>query len=211
MSTWYARSLLTVTTAAVAAVLGVTTVLAATTWTVRPGGPVSLKSGRFMLKDARNGLSLICLSSALGGTLKAGSGLSGTTIGSITAVTFTNCSVPLGPGFTLRARDLPWHLNVSSYDATTGVVTGSISHFQMTLRFAGVSCTAVIAGTSGTASDGIVKFTYTNSTVKLKTLTTGGNLHFYNVKGCFGEIITNDPAAIAAAYTVSPRQTITST
>jgi hypothetical protein len=75
--TRYARSVLTVTTAVVAAVLGVTAVLAATTWTVRPGGPVSLKSGRFMVKDTRNRLSLTCLSSALGGTLKSGSGLSG--------------------------------------------------------------------------------------------------------------------------------------
>jgi hypothetical protein len=208
MSTRYARSVLTVTTAVVAALFGVTTVLAATTWTVRPGGPVSPKSGLFMLKDTRSGLSLTCLSSALGGTLKSGSGLSGSTIGSIAAVKFTDCSVPAGPGFTLRARDLPWHLNFSSYDATTGVVTGSISHFQ--LSFAALSCTAVIDGSSGTASDGNVQVTYTNSTAKLKALTTGGNLRFYNVKGCFGEIITNDPAAIAATYTVSPRQTITS-
>jgi hypothetical protein len=210
VGTRYARSVLTVTTAVVAALFGVTTVLAATTWTVRPGGPVSLKSGRFMLKDTRSGVSLTCLSSTLGGTLKSGSGLSGSTIGSMAAVTFTGCSVPLGPGFTLRARDLPWHLNFSSYDATTGVVTGSISHFQMTLSFAGGICTAAIDGTSGTASNGNVKVTYTNSTAKLKALTTGGNLHFYNVKGCFGEIATNDPAAIAATYTVSPRQTITS-
>src|SRR5260370_32976579 len=57
VSTRYARSLLTVATAVVVAVVGVTTVLAATTWTVRPGGRVSLTSGRFMLKDTRNGLS----------------------------------------------------------------------------------------------------------------------------------------------------------
>lgn len=210
MSTRYARSALTVTTAMVAAIAGVTTVLAATTWTVRPGGAVSLKSGRFMLKDTRDGLSLNCQSSALGGTLKSGSGLPGTAIGSVTAVTITFCSVPFGFGFTLRASDLPWHLNFSSYDATTGVVTGRISHLQLTLTLPGGICTAVIDGTSGTASDGIVKFTYTNKAARLKTLTTGSNLHFYNVKGCLGEIVTNDPAAIAATYPVSPGQAITS-
>jgi hypothetical protein len=61
-----------------------------------------------------------------------------------------------------------------SYNATTGVVTGRLSHLQ--LHFSFPSCTAVIDGTSGTASDGTVKFTYTNSTSVLKT--SDGNLHF---------------------------------
>jgi hypothetical protein len=143
------------------------------------------------------------------GTLKSGSGLPGTGIGSITTVGFTSCLLPpLGPRPTLRARDLPWHLNVLSYNDATGVVTGSLSHLQ--IRFSSfVSCTAVIDGTSGTASDGTVKFSYSDRTGVLQVRATGGNLHFYNVQGCAGLINTGDSASISATFTVSPKQAIT--
>ena len=208
MSKRYARSLFAIAAAVLAAILGVTTVLAATSWTVRPGGRVSMRSGKFILTDTTTAQAPTCQSSALSGTLKSGSGLPGTGIGSITTAGFTNCTSPLGFRFTLQARDLPWHLNFSSYNATAGVVTGSISHLQMKLTFP--SCTAVIDGTSGTASDGIVKVRYTNSTGVLRTRTTGGTLHFYNVRGCAGLVNTGDSATISATYTLSPKQTITS-
>lgn len=61
-------------------------------------------------------------------TLKSGSGLPGPGIGSITTVGFTSCLLlPLGPRFALRARDLPWHLNVLSHNDATGVVKFSCS------------------------------------------------------------------------------------
>lgn len=208
MSKQYARSMSAVAAAVLAAILGVTPVLAATLWTVRPGGLISMKSGKFVLKDTTTAQALTCQSSALSGTLKGGSGLPGTGIGSITTVGFTNCTSPLGFRFTLQARDLPWHLNFSSYNATTGVVTGSLSHLQMKLSFPG--CTAVIDGTSGTASDGSVRVSYTNSTGVLQARTAGGNLHFYNVRGCAGLVVTGDSATISATSTVSPKQTITS-
>jgi len=44
----------------------------------------------------------------------------------------------------------------------------------------------------------------------IKLLTTGGNLHFYNVRGCAGLIGTGDSATISATYTVSRKQAITS-
>jgi hypothetical protein len=168
-----------------------------------------MKSGRFTLKDTTTGSAESCQSSALTGTLKSGSGLPGTGIGSITTVGFMSCLLPpLGPRFTLRARDLPWHLTVLSYNDATGVVTGSLSHLQ--IRFSSfVSCTAVIDGTSGTASDGTVKFSYSDRTGVLQVRATGGNLHFYNVQGCAGLINTGDSASISATFTVSPKQAIT--
>jgi hypothetical protein len=203
-----ARSLIAFPAAVLTALLGVTTALAATTWTVRPGGPVSMKSGRFIVTDTTSGAALSCLSSALTGTLKSGSGLSGTGIGSITAVHSISCPTPQGISFTLRALDLPWRLNMLSYNATTGVATGSLSHLR--IDFSGTACTAVIGGASGAASDGTVKVRYTNSTGHLRTRTTGGNLHFYKVSGCAGLIHTGDSATISATYAVSPIQAITS-
>lgn len=50
MSTRHARPVIAAPAAVLAAVLGVTTAPAAT-WTVRPGGPVSLTSGQFVVRD----------------------------------------------------------------------------------------------------------------------------------------------------------------
>jgi hypothetical protein len=59
--------------------------------------------------------------------------------GSVSAVGFHTCSSPLGPVyllrvglvFTLRATDLPWHVNFLSYNP--GVVTGIISHLRIVM------------------------------------------------------------------------------
>ena len=204
----YARTAFALPAAVLVAVLGVTTALAAVTWTVRPGGPVSMKSGQLILTDTATGAALACPSTVASGTLKSGSRLPGTGIGAITAVHSLFCPTQLGPSYILTARDLPWHLNVSSYNATTGVVAGRLSHLQ--IGFSGTGCRAVIDGTSGTASDGTVQAGYTNSTAKLQTRTTGGNLHFYQVRGCAGLLNTGDPATIRVTLTISPRQTITS-
>lgn len=195
--------------AAVLAVVGVTTVLAAATWTVRPGGSVSLTSGRLAVRDPSTAAVLDCTSSHVSGTLKHGSGLSGTGMGSVTSGSFTHCNGPLGLPFTLTATDLPWHVNLTSDNATTGVATGNLSHAR--LKLAGPGCSAVIDGTSGTASDGIIRFSYTTSTATLTVLPNGGNLHFYNPSGgCTGLFTGGDPATFSGKLSVRPKQTITS-
>ena len=208
MNRRHARILAAGPAAVLAATLGVTAALAATTWTVKPGGAFTATAGNASFKDTTTRSTFTCSSVTASGTLKSGSGLPGTGIGSITSVRSIYCPTPLGPSFTLMARDLPWHLNVSSYNATTGAVTGSLSDLQIALS--GTSCAAVIDGTSGMASDGIVKASYTNSTGRLQTRTTGGNLHFYHVRGCFGLFRTGDSATIRVTLTVSPGQAITS-
>lgn len=75
----------------------------------------------------------------------------------------------------------------------------------------GNGCTAVIDGTSGTASDGRVRFTYADSTGRLTVLATSGNLHFWNVSaGCLGLVNSGDRATLGATYAVGPKQGITS-
>jgi hypothetical protein len=45
----------------------------------------------------------------------------------------------------------------------------------------------------------------------IKVRTTGGNLHFYDVSaGCLSVFRDGDPAALSAAYAVTPEQAITS-
>ena len=41
-------------------------------------------------------------------------------------------------------------------------------------------------------------------------LTTGGNLHVFNVSGCAGLINSGDATTFSGTYTVTPAQTITS-
>jgi hypothetical protein len=188
--------------------LSATSSLAATrTWSVSPGGSISGAAGTSTLKDTTSGTTVNCTTSTLSGTLKHGSGLKGAGIGTVTSVSFNNCSA-LGQSFTLSSGTVAWRLNAVSYSSTTGVTHGTISGIHLALSSS--VCSAVLDGTNGTAHNGMVKITYTNSTHKLKVLTTGGNLHVYNVSGCFGLIANGDAGTISSTYTVTPAQTITS-
>lgn len=208
MSTRYAWPPVTAAAAVLVAALGVTTAPAAAAWTVRPGGPVSLTSRQLVVRDITTASRLSCAPARFSGRLKSGGGLSGTGIGAVTSGGSTDCNGPLGLPFILTATGLPWHANVTSYNAATGVVTGKLSHIQA--KLAGPSCRAVIDGTSGTASDGIVRFSYTNSTATLSALPNGGNLHFYNLSGCAGLLTGGGPVTISGKLSVSPKQAITS-
>jgi hypothetical protein len=217
MSNRYARILAAGGAAVLVAALGVPAALAGTakTWTVAPGGSVQATSGEVVLKDTTTGSVLPCRSSTAGGTLKSGSMLAGTGIGKITSATFKGpgydgeCAGPSGPLFTLQTGGLPWHVNLSSYNAATGVARGTLSHLHLTMS--GSGCTAMIDGTGTTDNDGRVRFRYTDSTARLKLLTTGSNLHFYDVSaGCLGLINSGDPATLSTSYTVTPEQAITS-
>ena len=185
---------------------GPTGAAAANTWTVSPGGAVKANAGKTTMADTRTNSVLNCVGSKMSGRLKTGGGLPGTGIGSITAASY-NCSQPIGLVH-LTSTGLPWHLNLTSYDARTGVSHGTISHLQLAL--AGPSCTAAINGTSSTASNGVVAVTYANATAKLKILPAGGTLHWYHVHGCAGLVGNGDPAQLSATYAVSPPQTVTS-
>jgi len=189
-----------------AATLGTPAALAAGTWTIQPGGGIQAASGLSTVADPRTGTDLRCASSSASGTLKSGSGLPGFHAGSLSAASFAACSSPVI--FRLRAGGLPWHLNLSSYNAATGVAWGTLSHIH--LAMSGSGCNAPIDGTSA-ADDGRVVVRYTDSTGRLKVLTTGSNLHFHHVgSGCLGIVNDGDPAALHATYTVTPEQAITS-
>ncbi len=199
-----------------AAALGAVTLLAmgpgagssaaatARTWTVRPGGAVAAK-GKATLADPRTDAALTCAPATMTGTLKAGAGLPGAGIGSVTAVAFT-CHTLLP--VQLTAAGLPWRLDLSGYDRRTGVARGTISHVR--LAFSGPACRAVVNGTSGTAADGVVAVSYAGQTGKLKILPAGGGLHWYHVRGCAGLFGDGAPAVLTGAYAISPPQVITS-
>jgi hypothetical protein len=177
------------------------------TWSVHPGGAITATAGTTTLKDTNTGTVLSCTSSSGAGTLKSGTGLAGTGIGSITSLGFSGCTGPLGLTFTVTTSHFPYKLNATSYKATTGTTTGKIVGIEATLT--GPGCSASVAGSTAT-TPGTVKVTYTNSTGILKILPTGGTLHVYNVSGCAGLINSGDASQFSGSYKVSGGQVITS-
>jgi hypothetical protein len=202
-----AGALLTVMSAALVIGLGATTSSAATakTWRVSPGGSISGKAGTTTLKDTNSGTTVKCKTSTMTGSLKKGSGLSGTGLGTVTEVNFNNCTV-LGETLSLTSGAVTWALNAKS-ETSAGVVSGTITGIHISASSS--ACSLVIDGTSGSADDGMVKVTYTNSTHKLKILAGGGNLHVYDVNGCLGVVSNGDPGTITGNYKITPAQTIT--
>jgi hypothetical protein len=177
----------------------------ARTWTVHPGGGVMAKASATTLKDTKTGSVVNCKSSDMSGAVKPGSGLPGAGIGSVTAASY-QCFAPTGVP-SLTPSGLPWQLNLTSYDAGTGVSRGTISHVR--LAFSYFNCTAVVGGASAT-SGGEVAVSYASKTGTLKLLATGGTLHWYRVHKCAGLLASGDPASLTGSYVLTPKQVITS-
>jgi hypothetical protein len=185
--------------------LGAGTALAATAWKVTPGGNITAKAGKTTLKDPTTGTTLACKSSSGKGSVKKGTHSSGAGLGSITSLGFSSCTGPLGLTFKVSSSHFPWKLNAVSFKS--GVTTGSITGIHATLS--GPSCKATVDGTGASKNNGMVKATYTNSSGILKVLTTGGNLHIYNVSGCAGLVHSGNSATFSGSYKVTPKQKIT--
>src|SRR5262252_3598838 len=160
------------TALAVGATAGVALAVAIT-FSITPGGKITAKAGVTTLKDTATGSVLTCQTSASSATLKSGHGIAGTNLGSITNLTFSSCVGPLGLSFTVTNSGFPWTLSGSAFNSTSGVTTGNINGIKSSL--VGGPCSLTVGGTTA-GSKGKVKVTYTNSTGKLKVLTTGGNL-----------------------------------
>jgi hypothetical protein len=202
------------TIAAVAAAAGMVapSASAATkTWTITKGGAVKAASKNFTFTDVTAKASLHCKAATAKARLKSGKHLPGVNAGLVTAAAATGCSVA-GFTVTIKPGHLPWHLNLVSYNAKTGVTTGTLTGLHINFGVPLIGCTAVVDGTGKKpVNNGRVAVTYTNKTGKLAILKTGGNLHLYNVaKACAGVVKNGDSIAVTGTYTVTPKQKITS-
>lgn len=180
--------------------------LAAAAWTIKPGGAVTFGLVRAWIKDTKSGAVINCGSGNLTGRLKSGSGLNGARAGRITGGAINPCFGPGPLNWKITLLGLPWHTNLLTYDRSTGLVHGTTSHMQISA--AGSACAFVIDGTSGGASDGKVRFTYSDPIHQVKT--SGGNLHIFNVNGCAFVFANGDPVSLTASFTLAPAQSITS-
>ncbi len=209
MTAWKRLAGVLLTGATAALVTGVSAGAAAgvdATWTVTPGGSITLASSAIALRDNVTGTTLSC-------TASSGSGGIGSSIdnvlGTITALSFTGCTGPQGQPFTITMTRLPFYISGKIYNATAGVTSGII--YRVAGELSGPSCTASLEGPD-TIHTARPRFSYRNSTGKLKLPGTG-TMEITNVTGCtglFNNGPTPDPASLTGTYTVTPKQTITS-
>ena len=167
------------------------------TWTVAPGG-TSLSGSYFNVRDTKTGAGYSC-GASMTLAFKAGSGLSGRDIASVSSVSFGHCS-----GWTVKAGRLPWAVNAKHYYPVTGTTAGTLT--RLTVSFSGGGCHFTVGNPTTTSQ---VRIIHINSQGRLHLLPTGGNLQFFDVSGCPGSG-NGDPATIAARVDLQTPQTITS-
>jgi hypothetical protein len=177
------------------------------TWSVSPGGAVTLAGGKATFTDATTTWALHCQSSG-SGSLISGSDRPGTGIGSITKLTFATCTGPGKTPYTITAH-LPLSLNATGYNSTKGVSTLLLEGVHIT--FSSTGCSGVLDGTSATAKDGVFQVNYINSTHDLYVRAAGATLKAYNLSGCTGLFQPGDTFTLTTKFAVSPEQTITGT
>lgn len=190
------------------AVLPASAAVLLTSWTVSPGGSITLTGATATFTDATTLWELHCHSSSAKGSLEKGSDHPGTGLGSVTTLTFSTCTGPGKAAYTITAT-LPWSLNATAYNSTKGVTTMLIKAVHAT--FSATGCSGTLDGTSATSRDGVLEAHYTNSTGTLRVAPPGAALKLYGVTGCTGLFKAGDSFTLTTHFTVSPVQTITGT
>jgi hypothetical protein len=136
----------------------------ASTWSISPAGAftASLNKGTTtLLQDTTSKIVLTCkVSVSKGSVPKAGHGLSGKGIATITSTTFgsskSKCTGPAGSTFTAVGSNLPWSLNAVKYNKsvdggqTTGTITAKGTGVGGVLKgtVLGSKCSVTFGGTT---------------------------------------------------------------
>lgn len=199
------RGLFAVTAAALAIGFGATQALASTTLhvTVSGGSSVSASSSHTVLTD--KGVSVTCTSSKAKSSVKSATGTSPVTIGSVSSLSFSGCTGPLGK-VTVTVNKLPYKLQIDSKTSggkTAGIVAGVNTH---------VSTTGCSFNVTGSAPG---DYNNSNHTLTMTPTPTppglnGAQLTISGVSGCAGLVSNGDHPTYKATYSVSPGVTITS-
>jgi hypothetical protein len=188
--------------ASLSAVVALSSPASAAAWSVTPGGHADGTAGQTNLtvQDPQSGeIQMTCSSSTVGVELAvAGDQLA--TIPESPGIQFNNCLLAGFIEFSVQQVGV-WTINGASYDAATGVTTGTIDN--ITAAISGPGCAATVEGS--------VNGTFTNSTDVLavnpdQTLTV---TNVDPVDNCLDLIHTGATAAFDGNYAVSPGQDIT--
>lgn len=178
---------------------------AAPPWTISPGGHADGTAGttNLTVEDPQSGeIQMTCSSSTVGVDLEVGTSADNqlATIPASPGIQFNDCLLAGFIEFSVQQVGT-WTLNGSSYNASTGVVTGTIGNIEADIS--GPGCAATVTGS--------VNGTYNNGTDVLtvnpdQTLTV---VDVDPVDNCLDLIHVDATAAFDGAYSVSPGQEIT--
>jgi hypothetical protein len=202
--------------------MGAPTALAAgATWTVTPGGAFTGVTYRIVVTDTTTGTKFTCADTGkinFSGNFQAGSGLANpigyinrTVRGRHGAGWGCTGSGSVWTMITLAEEAPYWQFQASHYDASTGVTTGQITGIDASVYTSAVSgCFIGLDGTGRYAEDGKIRFRYTNSDSELSLL-PGGDLNAVYVNDCPDVSVNQgDRMTIAANFTLTAAQTISS-
>jgi len=147
--------------------------LAATTFTVSPGGAWSgtqAAGSTLGIRDAVSNQVTLCSGLAVAGSFTSGTGLSGTNVGALTSIAFTGCQVH-GVAVTVTvhtstANPAPISLT-GVFPPGSATVTGQATNVSLTLDDAN-GCHAVVgARTINGGGPGFAGFTYRSTDARL--------------------------------------------
>ena len=88
----------------------------------------------------------------------------------MTSAGFGQCTLPDGLPLKVTLAGFPWHVNLQSYDAASGITTGTLTGVHLgisTARRVGsvsLTCSALADGTGADAHDGSLAATYSSKT-----------------------------------------------
>lgn len=194
--------------ASAAVVIAASPAVAATTYTVTAGsapngtkvsftGKTTGATPQVHFSDTTSSQDLTCDSGTAKGSTTTGTARPANGIATITGSAFklTNCTGPGGLPLFVTGSGI-WKLNATSYNATTGTTTGTITNIAAHVQTSdGTTCAFDVSGT--------VTATFKNSTQVLAVKTTNSTLMLSNVQGCFGLLNNGDHATFRANYKVS--------
>jgi len=215
-------------TAAVLVLAATSAASAATTWTVSPGGSFTapLSSGAtFVIQDGVTGTTVTCVSTALAGTLTAGSGLSAN-LGGITSVSPGTCTGPGGSTYTVATNAgsaAPWFIGAVAYTASSGITNGDLttassSGTGLAITLTGPGCTVVLGGSTTVHAYLIFDYQNGNGRLAIPYRTYRPTIRVVS-STCSNWLVTDGmrvyttpvfPGSTAGGFALSPSQTITS-
>ncbi len=200
--------LLTIAAAGAVVAMSAGPAMAATTLTVKVtgGGSFTASSSKTVLSN--KGVSVTCTGSKSSGTIASGTykGTSPVKVGTVTKLSFTGCTGPLGK-VTTKVEGLPYTMSIDSTSTSKGETDGIIGGAKVSVSM--TACSFMVTG----STPGF----WTNSTHKLsvtsKLPTKGLNtaqLTVSDVKGCAGLVNNGNHPSYTSTYTVSRKVVIKS-
>jgi len=197
--------------------------LAATTFTVSPGGAWSgtrAADSSVGIRDAVSNQVTLCSGLAVAGSFKSGSGLSGTNIGALTSIALTGCQVH-GVAVTITvhtstANPAPMSLT-GEFPAGSATFTGQATNISLTLDDANGCHAEVGAKTINGGGPGVAGFTYNSTDAQLSFAAGTHGLFVQSAtpqcsSGAYHGLAVKqfDRIDLNAAAIISPAQTISS-